>query len=186
VVCDKSKFFKAACSKNWAEGLQRLVRLPAVKTKVFQDYCKWIYSGVIPVSRISAGSEVEETYTEQKLFVNLYLIGDLLDDIQLRNLATREMFAGMKAVGLPCSDTMARVCSLTPPGSLFRKMMVDCTVDFLSPTAFAESVATDPPEFVREVAIAAYVIASNGGRLLHPIGDGSQYLETEKPKVNTS
>lgn len=38
LVCANSKFFKAACSKLWAEGEEKIVRLPEVKVDAFQAY----------------------------------------------------------------------------------------------------------------------------------------------------
>jgi hypothetical protein len=36
-ICEKSKFFRAACSKRWIEGQEKLVRLPEVDIEVFQS-----------------------------------------------------------------------------------------------------------------------------------------------------
>jgi hypothetical protein len=41
-ICDKSKFSKAAYSKSWIEGQERLVRLSEVRAEVFQCYSNWI------------------------------------------------------------------------------------------------------------------------------------------------
>ena len=38
LICAKSKFFEAACSKLWAEDTEKVVRLPEVKVDAFQAY----------------------------------------------------------------------------------------------------------------------------------------------------
>jgi len=59
-ICDKSKFSKAACSKHWIEGQEKLIRLPEVKPEVFQRYSNWIYSGTILASRLTPESAWQE------------------------------------------------------------------------------------------------------------------------------
>lgn len=43
VICSSSKFFKAACSANWKEGQEGIVRLPTAKPPVFEMYMDWLY-----------------------------------------------------------------------------------------------------------------------------------------------
>jgi len=38
VICRKSDFFVAACSRRWAEGREKTVRLPLVTPEVFNQY----------------------------------------------------------------------------------------------------------------------------------------------------
>jgi len=45
LICASSKFFKAACSKRWTEGQEKLIRLPEVEPKNFQGYVAWLCSG---------------------------------------------------------------------------------------------------------------------------------------------
>lgn len=98
-ICDNSKFFKAACSKRWLEGQEKLVHLLEVKIEVFQAYCKWVYLGLMPVTHCSRESKVEGITAEQGLLINLYLLGDLLDDFQLRRVATKTFYRCLKATG---------------------------------------------------------------------------------------
>ena len=77
-VCARSKFFKAACSKQWREGQERLVRLPEVDPVVFKTYCGWVYSGDLAKPFCTSESEVKDRIAEQKHFIDLYLLGDSL------------------------------------------------------------------------------------------------------------
>lgn len=187
-ICGKSKFFKAACSKRWLEGQEKLVHLLDVEVEVFREYCRWVYSGTMPISHCSRESKVKEITAEQGLLINPYLLGDLLDDFQLRRVATKTFYRCLKTTGgLLGPRSLAVVWSSTPPGSLFREQLVDCTVGSADRAVLAERIADVPPEFVQEVAIAA-LRRSTTTRLERVMSDGSQYLEPEKlelPRDNT-
>ncbi|SMR62074.1 unnamed protein product [Zymoseptoria tritici ST99CH_1E4] len=43
-ICRKSAFFKAACSKKWVEGRDRVVRLPEILPQTFRVYLDWTYT----------------------------------------------------------------------------------------------------------------------------------------------
>jgi hypothetical protein len=49
-ICAKSKFFQAACRKEWSEGAQKLIRLPEVEPGVFRSYLNWVYTGDLAVN----------------------------------------------------------------------------------------------------------------------------------------
>jgi hypothetical protein len=156
VVCAKSKFFKAACSKRWREGQEQVVRLPEVKTAVFQAYSTWIYSGEIADGTCTLTNTLTEKGAEHEHLIDLYLLGDRLDDIQLRNEANKKLFASMRKVdAVPGHGITMRVWESTMPGSLLRKMLVDMVILRFSRTLFAESVSLYHPEFLQEVAVAA-------------------------------
>jgi hypothetical protein len=155
-ICDKSKFFKAACSKSWIEGQERLIRLSEVKAEVIQCYSNWIYSGTVPAIRITPTSKTTEISSEHNLFVSFYVVGDSLEDVQLRNLATQRFCKSLK-VGdkLPDNDVYAAIWSSTPHGSRLRKQLVNIVVAKSSRNSFAKDLAGKPAEFVQGVAIAA-------------------------------
>jgi hypothetical protein len=185
-VCDKSKFFKAACSKRWIEGQEKLVRLPEAKAKIFQEYCKWIYSGVIPASRCTPEDEAAANIAELDLFVELYLLGDSLDDVQLRNLATQRFCNCLEGTNkLPPPLTYVKIWSSTPSGSLFRKQLVDIVVARYERDTMAKTIAQYPSEFIQEFAIAAFFKAPLT-TWEAAIGDNTKYLEPEEAKDKTT
>jgi hypothetical protein len=185
-VCDMSKFFKAACSKRWVEGQEKLVRLPEAKPEVFQEYCKWIYSGTIDVGRLTPQGEQKSRTAEHSMLINLFLLADSLDDRQLRKVATQEMSKCLDIFDtLPSPIKLETIWSSTLPGSLYRKMLVDYTVARTDRDSLAKIWATYPQEYTQEVAIAALRKATiTTWKSL--AGDGSAYLEPEEPKANTT
>lgn len=90
------------------------------------------------------------------MFVSLYLLGDSLDDVQLRNLATQRFCTSLEAGdSLPSTPTYADIWASTPPGSLFRKQIIDIVVARQTCDSLAKGIAGYPPELVQELAIAA-------------------------------
>lgn len=185
-ICAKSKFFAAACSKRWIEGQEKLVRLPETKAEAFKEYCKWVYSGAIPASRCTPEDEDAAKIAGYDLFVDLYLLGDSLDDVQLRNLATQRFCNCLEGSNqLPPPSTYVKIWSSTPSGSLFRKQLVDIVVARRDRDTMAKTIALYPSEFIQEFAIAAFlkapVISWKAA-----IGDNTKYLEPEEAKDKTT
>jgi hypothetical protein len=174
-ICDKSKFFRAACSKRWVEGQERRVRLPEVKVEAFRHYCK-----------CTPESELDGKVAEHALLVSLYVLGDSLDDVQLRNLTTQELSTSLERSDLLPSPSMyADVWSSTPSGSLFRKQLIDIVVARLSLDDLATSIAKYPLEFLQELVLAAMtevpVVTWEAAT-----ANKHKYLELEESKDNST
>lgn len=43
MICEKSSFFKAACSKDWLENQEKTVRLPEQEVEIFRMYLECVY-----------------------------------------------------------------------------------------------------------------------------------------------
>jgi hypothetical protein len=160
--------------------------LPEAKVEAFRQYCKWIYSGAIPASRISHESNDEDKVDEQDLLVGLYLSGDSLDDIQLRNLATQGFRKSLEADNsLPSTPTYVDIWSSTPSGSLFRKQIVDIIVARQTCGTLAKTIAKYPPELVLEIALAAMRKVPLLDWEEVP-ADKNEYLEPEESRDNAT
>jgi hypothetical protein len=121
LICDSSKFFKAACSANWVEGRKGKVKLPAVMPRDFQRYLAWLYS-----KKLQAASK-EAQVAVMHATIDLYILGDVLDDIRLRNAAIELLFMlePSSEHGLPSIDTVEKMWTQTPPNSFLRNMYVE-------------------------------------------------------------
>jgi hypothetical protein len=151
LICDSSKFFKAACSQHWVEGREKEVRLPAVMPWDFQRYLAWLYSKKLEAA--SKGLRDIVVYAT----IDLYILGDVLDDIRLRNAAVAFLF-GLEyspEKGLPGFPTVEKMWAQTPPNSSLRNMYVAKFVRHMSAGFFEEKIAEYPMEFVQEIAVAA-------------------------------
>jgi len=146
VVCAKSRFFKAACSGRWKEGQEECVRLPDVKPEIFQCYVDWVYGGIF-VAEGPVDNEV-------KMATSLYVLGDILDDIRLRNTALKALtsYACVERKH-PSVGSIRRAWINTPSHSLFRKWIVDTTFFQLRREHFAQRISHYPAEMVQLIAL---------------------------------
>lgn len=113
LVCANSKFFKAACSKLWAEGKEKVVRLPEVKLDAFQAYLVWVYTGKVVFNRQAPRHQLRDT-------IDLYLLGDVLDDLLLRNTAMRTLVIHIPVWNvIPSVRLVNHIWASTPTDHLF-------------------------------------------------------------------
>jgi hypothetical protein len=164
IISLKSKFFTAACRKVWTEGAEKLVRLPEVEPRLFRSYLNWVYTGDLAVDVSVA--DAEETASELKYrgFVKLYVLGDTLDDLALRNSAMKIIVNGDHQLG-PKSITWA--FENTPPTSLMRKQLVRVAATRWNRETYIKQEELYPTEFVRALALQLMQLKSDSDRLTH-------------------
>jgi hypothetical protein len=158
------------------------VRLPEVKAATFKVYCSWVYSNAIAEPTGTANSSAHDKHAETESVIELYLLGDKLDDILLRDQAKITLFRSMQnQSSIPGVDLLELIWESTPPGSLFRKMIVDVYVKRIIRDNFCKSVSEYPRELLEAVATTS-MQASPLVAWSEMTNDLSPYLEVEAPK----
>jgi hypothetical protein len=150
VICSKSEFFRAACSTRWLEGQEKVVRLPEVKLELFQVYIDWTYTNTLIF-----GAVVKLTTSNKpscRGLVDMYLLGDVLDDVKLRNKAMQLLSTHATTNQQPSNKTMRHIWRNTPTNSILRKWTVDITILKLNRKCFAKSAEELPAEFTFQIA----------------------------------
>lgn len=151
VICVKSKFFRNACSKRWPEGEEKIVRLPKARsTRAFQIYMDWTYTNELVIDNVdrpTAGTRLVDNLIE------IYLLGDVLDDVKLRNKALELLNVQCNASDrCPHWTQCTLIWDHTASDSSLRKYLVDRIVTLLSLAEFKRSVANYPADLVQQVA----------------------------------
>lgn len=152
-ICAKSKFFKAACSERWSGlrssgGKQKPMKLPETSVRDFQTYVHWIYTSQIEV-------ESEAARKKQKDYLYVYILGDVLDDYQLRNAVMEKLMSSLEMLPTqPRPTTIEHVYQHTPVGSPLRKLLIDRRINRGSRAEFIADVEQYPVEFIQELALA--------------------------------
>jgi hypothetical protein len=168
VICAKSKFFKAACNKRWFCGKERKVTLPDVEPQVFQHYVTWVYSGRVDISSSITKDDPKASKEERQRIVamhlELYLLGDVLDDVLLRNKAIR--LPVMDASILPRANTVRRVWEKTPENSPVRRLLVDRAIIRTRREFLTGNLIHYPAGFVLQVAVSLLQEVPSKGKLL--------------------
>lgn len=147
-ICAKSKLFKAACSKHRVEGQKKVVRLPEAIPSVFRRYLLWAYSGHLEWTadgkiRLEAPNEADQEaiYEEMSMIIELYILGDSLDDIRLRNKVVEILATGVGYV--PNGEQLTRLWANTTDNSLLRTMFTDRLVLRADRSESADSESAD-------------------------------------------
>lgn len=131
------------------------MRLPEARATTFKAYSSWIYSGDVAEDICTPESKHADIGAAQESLIDLYLLGDTLDDIRLRNKAALMLFDGIRRHSMITGhENVHRIWESTASGSLLRKMMVDLYVWKLE-RSDTDWVRTYPADFVQEVAITS-------------------------------
>jgi len=112
---------QTALGGHWRESHEKRVSLPKVKVCDFEVYLEWLYTGHVVT--------LDESESRGIAFVQLYLLGDFLDDDRFCN-AVIDMLIDKSRHGGPEPITfwpqgLNRVWSETFPGSMLRRVLVD-------------------------------------------------------------
>jgi len=143
-------FFKAACSKLWAEGKEKVVRLPEVKVDAFQAYLVWVYTGKVVFNRQAPRHQLRDT-------IDLYLLGDVLDDLLLSNTAMRTLVIHIPVWNvIPSARLVNHIWASTPTGSPLRQVIIDTIVKRVGRASLGHCVTVDhPAEFLHDLAVVS-------------------------------
>lgn len=135
---------------RWLEGRDKAVRLPEIDPDVFQTYLDWTYTDCLVVET-APKSPTLKTKTCRGI-VDMYLLGDVLDDIKLRNRAMQLLSSHVINYRAPNPMTVRHIWANTPTTSLLRNWVVDVLILKLSREYFADHAATYPPDLVLQMA----------------------------------
>lgn len=153
-ICDKSKFFEAACSSGrWKEGKEKLVRLPEVDPEAFRVYVHWVYTGKVS-PEVEWGHADLNCAEKQVTYTEAYIIGDVLDDNDLRKHVIDTMIEKTSAWAdlLPCTS-LRRIWEATPTASPLRILALEWAVFEGNPQDLNDSIEHFPEEYVRDLAM---------------------------------
>lgn len=149
MICAKSRFFRAACSTRWLKEGERVIRIPDVQPPDFQVYVHWSYTGDLVV-------EDDATKSDRGMnLARIYIVGDILDDVKLRNSATRLLNALVIAQGFFCPRVIRLIWENTTTPSALRQWTVDTAILAINRKDFARNAARYPAEFMSAMALEA-------------------------------
>jgi hypothetical protein len=152
IICEKSGFFEAACSQRGHEQGEIVVRLPDLRAPyMFPVYMDWTYTNHMTVDKMAF--LLDGCYIGKEL-VELYLLGDVLKDVELRNRTLRLLYRHFGE----CNTTLtAEQCHTvwehTASASSIRKMVVDHIATVMTPELFRECRAEYPTDLALEIAL---------------------------------
>lgn len=151
-IIKSSDFFAKALNGNFKEKEEGVVRLPEQKSEDFALYVEWLYSGVVCSA---TEDDVEETEFEESeewcLLLDLYVLGDAIQDTAFQNTVLDGFIERMNAVNRYPTAIICGIFGTLPPASSLRKLFVDVFVHFHSSNWLDEFY---PKEFLLAVSKA--------------------------------
>lgn len=134
-----------------AEKNERVVRLPEIRSNLFQMYTFWAYSGNVVINEKNYCFAVSQL----KLLLHAWRLGDVLGDAQFRNQVMRTCVEKLPTFDVvPNIDIFTHVWKKTTPSSPLRKMLVDVIVARFERTSFIKRVKDYPREVLEVVAVS--------------------------------
>jgi hypothetical protein len=181
-ICAKSKFFWAACREQWIGGTEspnRVIRLPNARPGTFRYYLNWVYTSdvVIEIEDDACGPNgIFRRAIEQDRLIKLYVLGDVLDDLRLRNRVLKDLL-NINETPFPRSVTWAY--EHTPTTSNLRGVLVRLACHRWNRTVMIKKCASYHHEFVRALAVLLLLETKQSVILPHPLPMLPDHLEDE-------
>lgn len=128
-ICAKSPFFQAACSREWKEGQDRLIRLPEFEPDCFLVYIHRIYTSVLDMTLLPepSGTRFAPAYVN---LAKVWMLANYLQDDEMCNGVTDRLLT--KLDGHPkhfiVMETLEFVGTHTSPESGIRRLFKDVMV----------------------------------------------------------
>lgn len=158
IVCQSSRFFRAATTGQWKKATKKTVPLPDIKPEIFGAYVGWLYTGDIDVKaspdiKYNASMDWPTLAEIQLKLTGAFCLGDYLQDSKFRNSVVDEFKAvveGGKKVLTP--NTKQYLWNHVNQDSQLMDMIVDYHITGLKPDKFDEGVDEYPYDFIVKIA----------------------------------
>jgi hypothetical protein len=177
IICAKSKFFRAACSSRWQEGQEKVIRLPEARSvQAFQTYMDWTHTNELIINKAAPATNKDIVNAE---LIDLYLLGDVLDDVKLRNKTLRLLATEIKeSSAFPSPYRCNIVWDNTPSNSSIRKCLADYLATKACPASFRKHGAKFPADLVLQ-ALGTFIDRRDGKEKKTLDERMESYLEVE-------
>lgn len=156
-ICNKSLFFKTACSKDWKEAHERVVSLPETALAMFAAYLDWGYVGNVEsgelFQRIFSDTDLAKEMDEH---IEFYLLADFIQDTKLAVRIVVSLMSKLEQTkqhdSLPGVNLLKHVYDNTGIRSLLRRVLVDVAITKGERVSLVELLLGKPTGYVLEIA----------------------------------
>jgi hypothetical protein len=169
LLAETSEFFKAACrSDAWKEYAERTIKLLEVEPDTFNAYLLWVHRQEIPTAHPEEALELLDD------LARLWLLGDRLADVRLRNAAMDGIVA---EINLYTTATMLnafppklieQIWSSTTSGRPIRRLVVDYYVKHVEVEVMKAESAEYHHEFTKDLMFKAMKVVEDDDQNICP------------------
>jgi hypothetical protein len=171
-ICAKSKFFKNACSEKWTGGgtgnTNRVIRLADAEPRIFKCYLKWVYTNEIVIEIEDDPRDPNRQWRrpkEQDRLIKLYVLGNTLDDVRLRNRVLKDL---INIDTRPFARSVTWAYEHTASTSNLRSVLVQLAVYRWHRNTFLNHTPDYHHEFLRDL-VNLFMLTTKNNLLPHPI-----------------
>lgn len=147
MITTPSIFFEAACKEAWNKARSQIIRLPEVDDQDFLDYLHWLYTRKLDLDdelaeqshklSVLATTEKDEAGSRHDSLVDLYVLADILDDVELRNKCIDGIIDVSAAPGYTPSIRLTNsIWDRTSDNSTFRALILSFHTSFKGPALY--------------------------------------------------
>lgn len=131
LLCDNSKFFKAALKKEWREGQTRKIDLAEHGPEVFNLWLNWLHGRRILMDNDDGENAVQ--HFDYGLLIKAYHLGDMLLDRDFKDALCDALAVTMSRpvkgiVTVPNEMNRKSLYEVTAEGARIRRLVVDRVV----------------------------------------------------------
>jgi hypothetical protein len=191
LVCNASKFFKAACKPEWGHGEKNTVTLKEEDPVIFAIFIAWLITGKIENSaelvEITATDKNEWKSCFQKQSFQLgkcYVLGDYLQAPSFQNAVMDQLVYQSSVFGKECnavlpgdSESVKIAWAQTSTGSALRRFIIDNVYKNASTDEFS-GLYTLPLPHIQDyfVDLAVHGMDNKGKTAINPwVKDRCEY-----------
>ncbi|KAH7071665.1 hypothetical protein FB567DRAFT_455269, partial [Paraphoma chrysanthemicola] len=160
-----SGFFDAALKKEWAEGQDRIVKLPDKDPEIFKIWMKWIYTGrlfIVKQDDIQRYKDKLIISREWARWRKMFELADFLQDFDCKDAAIDALIEAMVVRNASPRYLPTCIYPHSTKHSAHRRLTVDLFVKATDREFFAISIENQPQEFIIDVMSSIGLFLSNG------------------------
>ena len=190
IICESSKFFKAATTGPWKESSEKIVRLPEADAHIFGIYIGWLHTAILDLSKTPDDLPLPQ-YSEdvpdgivgniRTIIVDSYILGDMSQDSEFCNDVVDDFIRLTEEMNsLPDVGALAAIWTKLPQQSTMRKLLVDYFSADIKISTFLEDAHMYPTEFILEIAKAGIRDGDVGKDARKPSSRGEGFYHMPK------
>ena len=162
LICERSPFFKAACSKDWLEASEKVVKLSEQCSRAFKIYIEWAYSQTSDIAGLaqtllrenvgkSDNADIRRSGWQGKscYLCRVWYFADYLGDRHCQNRVAGTLIKEQRATKSSLDGgTVREIWEKTAPGSKLHKWALDTVLPILTVTGLERQRGILPAEFL--------------------------------------
>ena len=181
VACQQSMVLNKLCAKADAEGNPKSFSLPDLDVEHFNIYMRYLYTGTVVIRTQEEAMKAKDGRKRQSQLIEMYLLGEAVDDMKLRNLTIDELIRfRVKDRVVMTVQRINIIFTKSKAGSKFRAYCIDCCIINATAESLNLTKSKLPPDFVFALLCGMTQARDNGWDVEPSFEDRCRYHEHDE------